>query len=227
MSGKMLVTNYEQVGTITGNGSFGSATVKCNPGNASAFALLSNIALHYSKFRWKYLRFVYVPQAPSSTAGSVFLYLSYDFRDAFPTSLTQVTASADSCTGNAWFGGPIDEERAFRKNDSDYISLTCDPKQYSLNWYYVRNDASADDLASIQFGSTTNAGAITVGQNGGSLTAIPTGSSTTLVNIPDTSARPVALQLGSNGVTNALVAGYVYACYQCELAAPVVPAAQN
>jgi len=230
MADTMTCTNYEQVGTVTGNGSFSGTTINLNPGDSGVFSWLSNIALNYQKFKWKFLRFIYVPQVPSTTAGSAYVYLEYDYLDAMPTTLIQVTSSSDSCTGNVWFGGPIDESAAFRPDitTSDFISITANPREYSQNWYYVRNAANAETLATIQFTSTANAGAIAVGQNGETPVSIPTGGSTsTLVTIPDTSAIPLRCKFGSNNVTNSLTAGYVYAAYQVELASPVAPASQN
>jgi len=230
MADTMMCTNFEQVGTVTGNGSFSGSSINLNPGDSGVFTWLSNIALNYQKFRWKFLRFIYVPQVPATTAGSAYVFLEYDYLDALPTTLAQVTASADSCTGNVWFGGPIDESAAFRPDvtTSDFISITANPNEYSQKWYYVRNASNAETLATIQFSSTTNSGAITVGQNGASPVAIPTGGTvSTLVSIPDTTAIPVRCKFGCNNVTNSLVAGYVYAAYQCELASPVAPASQN
>jgi len=232
MADKLLVSNYEQVGTITGtssNGNFSKSTIICNPGDSSVFAWLSNIALNYQKFRWKFFRLIYVPQVPSTTTGSAYIFLSYDFLDATPTTLKQVTTSSESCAGNCWFGGPIDESAAFKPAvaTSDFISITANPREYSQPWYYVRNAANAENLTTIQFGSTTNTGAITVGQDSGASAAIPTGSASTLVRIPDTSARPVTASFGASGVADGVVSGYVYAAYQCEFAGPVAPASQN
>jgi hypothetical protein len=228
-AGSLVVTNYERIGAVTGNGSFAATSARMNPGDSAIFPWLSSIALNYMKFRWKFLRFIYVPSTPSSTTGSAFVFLNYDYLDAAPSTLTQVTTTSDSSTGNVWFGGPIDEGSAFKPalTASDAINVTARNTEYSQDWYYVRNAANAETLATIQFGSTTNTGAITVGQNGGSLVPIVTGGSSTLVTIPDPSARPVSLVYGCDSVTNALVVGNIYCAYQAEFCNPVASASQN
>lgn len=46
---------------------------------------LSGVAVNYSKWRWVYLRAIYIPLCPTTTTGQVVLSLGYDFNDTVPT----------------------------------------------------------------------------------------------------------------------------------------------
>lgn len=57
-----------------------------NPGNASAFPWLSNIAVNYDRYRFKYLRFTYISSQPTSVGGKIGIGYDYDSTDVPPAS---------------------------------------------------------------------------------------------------------------------------------------------
>lgn len=147
---KMVVQNYEQIATLksfatdTWNSLLSSYT--CNPGIAAFAPWLSTIALNYSKFKWKTLRFLYVPNVPTSVPGSAYINVSYDPADGSPTSLADVAVADSSSIGPAWVGGGINAEKAFRPtlgiDDAIFVDVDC--KSLTQPYYYVRKQAGLD-----------------------------------------------------------------------------------
>jgi hypothetical protein len=204
-----ILRNYEQVAAFpTGNAAFQASGAITNPGIAGSFPWLAAIAANYSKFRFRYLRFFFSGSCPTSTTGKVWINISYDPIDTTPSTLAQVMQSEDSCSGPAWFGGVVSNEKAFDRRlpaDSN-IFVDVDCKRFSLPWYVVRS-------------STTTVGV--------SLSGAPTGGIGTLIlagSTIDPSAVPCRLYFGNNGVTASTVPGELYVAYEVELIEPLASA---
>jgi len=143
----MLVQNYELVGSFpTPAAGFATNNLQVNPGIAANFPWLSKIALNYSKFSWKYLRFMYVPAVSTTTAGTVFMICHYDNADSAPTSIGGVAQSNSSSLGPTWQGGGMSAIKAFRPDlyTDQGIYLDIDCKNLTQPWYYVRTAANVD-----------------------------------------------------------------------------------
>lgn len=147
---KMVVQNYE---LITAYKNFATDTFAsllsgftCNPGIAAFTPWLSTIALNYSKFKWKTLRFIYVPAVATSIPGSAYINVSYDPADTPPTSLADVAVSDSSSIGPVWVGGGINSEKAFRTNlgidEAIFVDVDC--RILTQPFYYVRKQAGLD-----------------------------------------------------------------------------------
>jgi hypothetical protein len=208
-NGRCVVQNFEQVSGIGANAGFTANEFQINPANATTFPWLTSIGQNYQKFRFLNLRFIWTPICSTTTTGSVYIYLAYDYMDTTPTSLAQVTASDTSCSGNAWFGAAINQQSAFSKDMSTAtnIFVDYDPTRVGSPWYYCR-DASTQPTAGI------------------ALTGTPTGGLGTLAvtqgTIHDPLAIPCTLYAGvdtTNPTSGTL--GYVYAAYTVEFADPI------
>lgn len=207
----MTVLNYELISVgsaLTGNGSFRIGGSVLNPGIANNWPWLGRVAGNFMKFRYTFLRFIFVPQTPTTTPGSTFLYMAYDPKDIAPANLQEVATSESSVIGNAWYGGPINPDIAFSKalTLKDSIFLDIDVSRFTNPWYYIRatNDATKNDV---------------------SLTGTPTGGLGTLAlanaSTFDYVSRPGTIYYGCNGVTDTVVTGNLYMAYAVELCEPV------
>lgn len=208
---QLLVQNYELIHTANGSaGVFSAGGDVCNPGLANSFPWLSGIAKQYSKFRWKFLRYMYVPTCSTTTAGSVFYMFNYDYLDAGPSNLGQVAQSEDSSIGNAWFGGAISPEMAFSPQLStrEAIFVDYNPKKANNNWYYVRT---------TQGGVSPSSG----GTLGG---VIPAGLTFSAGSYPDAEARPATIYYGADSVAGTTGIGNLFVSYVVEFAEPVAAA---
>ena len=135
---------------------------------------------------------------------------SYDFLDPGPTSLAQVAQSEDSCIGNAWFGGSINPDLAFKKGlttqESIYMDVDC--RKFPNAYYYVRSTFNA---------TRQNTG----GALGGT---IPAGLSFTQGTVLDPEAIPCTMYYGADSVAGTAGIGNLFAAYVCEFSDPIAPA---
>jgi len=212
MGRKMVVANYEQIvvgSGLTGTGGFNIGGLVLNAGITANWPWLGSVATPYQKFCFKFLRFIYVPQTPTTTPGSAFLYAAYDPMDTAPATLAAVSASESSTIGNAWYGGPINTEIAFSKTLSikDSIYLDFDLSKLTQPCYYTRATS----------GATSNTVTLTGTATGGNGTlAIASGGTY------EYTARPGIIYFGTNNVTNGVVAGNLYMAYVVELLEPIL-----
>jgi hypothetical protein len=182
-NGKCLVQNFELVRAFkaqnaTGNATFAalSDSLSCNPGIATSFPWCSAIALSYSKFRFKFLRYMYIPSVPTSIPGTCYIYTAYDPADGQPASLSDVMTADGSTCGPVWMGGGLNTEKAFRNNMSiaDAVFVDIDLRQLTQPFYYVRKQAGVtneDRPLVLYWGSdnTSFAGATTFNLSPGNL----------------------------------------------------------
>jgi hypothetical protein len=210
--GRMFVKNYELISALTaGNGAFQLQSFTTNPGIPSSFPWLTSVAQGFQKFKWHYLRYFFSGSCSTTTAGKVYVEVSYDYLDTTPSSLAQVMASDTASSGPAWFGGAISKEKAFdpRLNGDANIFVDVDCAKFTHPYYYVRSTSVSSS-------------------NGGSLTGAPTGGIGTLAFVPGTSvessAEPAVIYTGGSGVTNGTAPGELYAAYVIEFFEPVAPA---
>ncbi len=208
-NGRCVVQNFEQVSGIGASGSFTANVFQVNPSNSTTFPWLTSIAQNYQKFRFLSLRFIWTPICSTTTTGSVYVYIAYDYLDNTPTSLAQVTASDTSCSGNAWFGAAINQASAFSKDMSTAtnIFVDYDPSRVGSPWYYCR-DASTAPTSGITLTGTATGGNGTL--------AVTQGTIIDPLSIP---CRLITGVDTTNPTSGTL--GYVYAAYIVEFADPI------
>jgi len=150
MGRRMVVQNYELIASVKGfaTDTFANllSSYTCNPGIALFTPWLSTLALNYSKFNWKSLRFIYVPKVPTSIPGQAFISIGYDPSDTAPTSIADVAVTDSSSLGPVWIGGGINQEKAFRADlgidEAIFVDVDC--KSFTQPYYYVRKQGGLD-----------------------------------------------------------------------------------
>jgi hypothetical protein len=73
-----------------------------NPGLASVFPWLAPQAQQWQQYTVHGIRFIWVPIAPTSTAGDVYLVPDYDASDPTPTTETQAADNVDAVVDSCW-----------------------------------------------------------------------------------------------------------------------------
>lgn len=81
------------------------ASVQVNPCDPGVFAGLSTISNQYQKFRCIGMKFVFVPQSPSTVAGKIYLAFTPDAQ-ASPPSDEVTFAGLEGCVSGALYGEP-------------------------------------------------------------------------------------------------------------------------
>lgn len=100
---RTIVCNTEAVNTADVTNTLAYATFGI-PMGAFRYPWLAGIAQNYSKWRWLKLRYVYVPQCPTTTNGQVILSLSYDHTDANPANAAAQQQMYHAITSPFWAG---------------------------------------------------------------------------------------------------------------------------
>jgi hypothetical protein len=98
-----LVRNTELLTTVStlAAGAFNTNRGRIIPGNLT---WLSGVAANFSKWRWHFLKIVYVPVCPTVTTGQVVMCLGYDATDVPPTTLIQAQSTFESVSAPVWAG---------------------------------------------------------------------------------------------------------------------------
>jgi len=109
------------------------------PGNSTTFPWLSTIAANYEQYRFKTLRFVYIPFCPTSQAGAIMLMTDYDASDLPPTTETQFMDHPGATTAACW----------------ESITFRCEPSMlHALGpRKFVRTCAVAGDIKTFDCGT--------------------------------------------------------------------------
>lgn len=129
----VMVRHREFVGTISGSTNFTvQKTMNLNPGVASSFPWLCNIATRFQEYEFKGLVFHYVPTSgtfngSSAALGSVMIQTSYRSTDTAPSS--KVEMLNEYCSN---------ETVPF---DTMVHPIECDPKENPFSVHYIRTGA--------------------------------------------------------------------------------------
>jgi hypothetical protein len=96
------ITNVEAVTNLSVATAASVVTVPCAPAFTGLW--LGALAANWGKWRWKKLRFLYIPICPTSTQGSVHFAFQYDSWDTAPSNVFQISAMSHYTTGPVWSG---------------------------------------------------------------------------------------------------------------------------
>lgn len=102
--GQSTFVRNTELGVLVGTaalGAFLNARFNLVPGNLN---WLSGIAGSYNKWRWHFLKVMYIPIVPTTTPGQVTLAFGYDVADAVPTSIIQTQQMYNSVSSPVWAG---------------------------------------------------------------------------------------------------------------------------
>lgn len=90
--GRIAVRHAELLGTLSSvSDAFAVTQFQINPGLGNFTGWLSNIAQNYESYKFKNLRFRYVPACSTTTAGQVFLSVDFDAVDSPPVQEAQLS----------------------------------------------------------------------------------------------------------------------------------------
>jgi hypothetical protein len=131
----VIVRHKEFVMTVTGSTSFQvRRSLIINPGRATTFPWLANIASNYQQYRIKGMVFHYVPTSGASVAssntslGSVMLQTSYRSTDTVPVDKIELL-------NEYWSSEAVPSEPFCHP-------IECNPKENPFNIQYVRTDGA-------------------------------------------------------------------------------------
>lgn len=135
-NGKCQVRHSELVGDINGTTAFTTSTYPINAGLSNIFVWLSSLALNYESYKFRKLRFRYIPACATTQVGFVYFAIEYDSSDSSPTSEQQL-ATYDGCVyGSPWVGHDnISSKMNLTKRNSYFARAGTLPSTADINLY--------------------------------------------------------------------------------------------
>ncbi len=97
------ISHSEFFASVTSAGTdFAVSSYPCNPGVASMFPWLSQVACRYETYKFRRLQFEYHTRAATSQVGTIGLVFDFDAEDSAPTSQMMALSYHDKCADSPW-----------------------------------------------------------------------------------------------------------------------------
>jgi len=150
--GKYIVSNREFVTEVTGNTVFAVTEFTTQPGLATSFPWLSQIANTHQRYHVRKLTYTYVPLAATSERGRVILAFAIDPLDQTPISKSELFQYPTSTESSIWSTNKL-VVNPMSRNDTLFtragIVDDTDIKTYDLGKLFVGASNTADDTTKI------------------------------------------------------------------------------
>lgn len=150
--------SHRELVLSTVNGSTGFTTqafIKLNPGLAVTFPWLAPQAQSWDQYRVHRCALEYVPTAPTSTAGEIFLSPNYDSSDPVPTTEAQAANNAGAVSDSCW--------QRIRLNLDVKAMMGLGPRKF-VRPCNVAGDIKTFDVGTVAVCSNNMTGATAVGK---------------------------------------------------------------
>jgi hypothetical protein len=152
----VVVKHREFIGDVNGSEDFFLSQFAVNPGLAETFPWLNEVAQNFESYHFRYLRFQYQPQAPTTAPGTVMLAIDYDAADTAPTEKIELMSLVGAVRCAVW------SEIEQRSTADDLKKMA--PRLYVRTTNLASNlDIKTYDVGNL-FIATVGATAITVGE---------------------------------------------------------------
>lgn len=100
--GRVRIRHREYIQDVSGSIAFSNSSLNINPGLASTFPWLSNMAMNYESYLFRKLRFDFETAKSASTSGEVILAIDYDASDAAAATKSQLMSYYSAVRGPTW-----------------------------------------------------------------------------------------------------------------------------
>lgn len=163
-NGKIVIDHCEYVADLAGSVAFAATSYAINPGAAGVFPWLANVANNYQRYKFRKLRFYYVPLVGSSTNGRVSLAWNGNVVDPVPVNKSDLFAFT-----------PNDEEACWTEVVIDIPTRELNKVLYTRQFQTTQSgtnigvvgigtDLKTTDVGRLLLGTTGMGGTSTVGE---------------------------------------------------------------
>lgn len=144
--GTYRIRETERIGTINGSTTFNCGGFEVNPGLATAFPWLQQIANVFDEYKFHKLKFRYKNFVGTQLNGNVIMAFDYDVLDPTPTTAIQMTQMSCWKDGAPWriFELPIDVNRINKKFTRDQAITGSDQKTYDAGKLFIATEGFAN-----------------------------------------------------------------------------------
>jgi hypothetical protein len=99
-----VVKHSEYVQDIFGSPGYSISKLRVNAASLTTFPWLASLAPNFEKYRFRSLRFLLKPQAPSTKPGVIMMTFDYDPTDSPPTAKAEMLQYDGAVRVNSWSG---------------------------------------------------------------------------------------------------------------------------
>lgn len=100
-NGEVMIEFQEMMRGVTTSATFSAVQVRCAP---FSVPWMGGLAPNFSKWRWNYLQFIYIPGCATSVSGSIAMSLQFDVPDTAPSDLQNMSFMKGFVTVPYWAG---------------------------------------------------------------------------------------------------------------------------
>lgn len=148
------ISHCEYYSTVAASGTTFSLQdeIVCNPGLSTSFPWLSNIAVNYTKYKFKELYLEYVPSCPTSTPGTIYFGFDPDVLSSGPEGTSDMIQYKVNLQGSVFLNHRVKvpreilETKLFTRAINENVS-DADLKTYDIGQFYVVTDQTTANTA--------------------------------------------------------------------------------
>lgn len=148
-----VVQHRELISSVVGSSDFQVTKFSINPGLPETFPWLSVIAQAWEKYRFRYLRFVYLSRTGTTTIGQILIAPDYDAADDNPSTEQILSTYQDAIADAPWKGicchlkaGSMSNSLGrFHFNRFANLAANLDIKTYDVANIYIATTDGVDD----------------------------------------------------------------------------------
>jgi hypothetical protein len=133
----IVVSNREFLTEITGATQFTVSSFSLNPGLPAIFPWLFALASRYESYKFRNLKFVYVPQVSTTSAGFFGMFVDYDPNDPAPPTKAKFMSNKNAMSSPVWSS----------------VEMPCSLKDLSKRTTYFTRSGAENDLGLYDVGN--------------------------------------------------------------------------
>lgn len=150
-NGGTLVHHKEYLAAISNSTTFTNVAYPVNPGIVTTFPWLMEIANSYDRYRFRRLKFTYVPSAATSSTGRLTMAFNYNAGDPAPVTKQQIFSIIPNNESAVWC--PIE------------LDVPCDATiYYTRNKIVTGQDIKTFDMGRLHIATDLGANTNTIGE---------------------------------------------------------------
>lgn len=152
--GRVRIRHREYIADVAGSVAFAATGYAINPGIATSFPWLSNLAVNFESYLFRSLSFEYETQKSTATSGAVMLAVDFDAADAAPATKTALMTYHNAVRSAVWGeccyrsdGADLRKFGVQRYIRSAALAADLDIKTYDVGNLFVATQGEADTTA--------------------------------------------------------------------------------
>ena len=147
------ITNREFLQDVNLTTTFDVFGFRIQPANTDTFPWLSQIACYFEQYKFRKLKFVYVPSCTTNLSGAMYMTTRYDARDLAPSTKPEFLDYKGSTQSTVWKGNTHDCMLGYARYMMKNFTLRgdipdgADPQMYDVGNFFYANVGNTATLS--------------------------------------------------------------------------------